>query len=631
MRQVYYTGRMSGMLTSRRRASAALAAAAVLMAGLVYLNSLTNPFVYDDQRVIVENAAIRNPSNVLALLLQDRFRPVVNVTYAIDYAVWGPGPFGFHVTGVLFHMANVLMLFVLMRKLAGDAEAFRTAAAGPAATGGRKKPREGGARAAPARAARAIDWDGDVHMHANAAAFGAAAVWAVHPLMTQAVGYVSGRSEVVCAFFCLAALLCLHPWIAGGRRAWLVAALACWGLALGSKEVAAMLPVALLAYDRLLFAKPQAGRQDAARKRLVRTYVPMLAFVAIAGAARLWIFAGVENATRASFSWGNALVAMDVVRRYAALMFLAIPQSVFHTAQAVTSALRPIVIFDAVWMTALLILTWRVHRRAPVVAFGAAWFLLMLVPSVTMLVLDVGEPMAEQRLYLAGAGFAMATGAAFGRLHDWPRAHWVPARVFVTVALGYYLVMLSSATITRNGVWADPVRLWREAVVNAPDIWIPWRGLGDALRAKGDFKGAAEAYGEAARLRPQEVDTQLAHGVSLMLTGKAQEAYGAFTEAARLSPGLEQAEIGLGASARMLGRPDEARQRFQSVLKAHPNAVLPRLYLAEIYEQDDADPVSALRLCREAQAIAPQTPGVAECIRRNEQKAAAPAAAGDGR
>jgi hypothetical protein len=105
-----------------------------------------------------------------------------------------------------------------------------------------------------------------------------------------------------------------------------------------------------------------------------------------------------------------------------------------------------------------------------------------------------------------------------------------------------------------------------------------------------------------------------------MMTDRVPEAYSAFAEATRLSPGLEQAEIGQAAAARVLGRTDEARDRFLGVVKAHPDVVLPRLYLAEMYERDYADPATALRLCREVQALAPQTAGVADCISRNQQR-----------
>ena len=130
--------------------------------------------------------------------------------------------------------------------------------------------------------------------------------------MTQAVGYVSGRSELLCALFLLTSFLCLHAWLFRRGVAWLAAGIASWMLALASKEVAVMLPVVLLAYGTLLLPREDGD----IRLRLARVYIPMLAFVAVAAVGRIVIFAGVENVSRASFSWGNILVGLDVVRRY---------------------------------------------------------------------------------------------------------------------------------------------------------------------------------------------------------------------------------------------------------------------------------------------------------------------------
>ena len=472
---------MTGGTNRRPWLPYALAAVAAAMAALVYLNALDNPFVYDDHRVVLENYSIRDLSNVRALFLNDAFRPVVNISYALDYARSGLEPFGYHLTSLLLHMANVVLLFVLVRVLAGDTRSMRGVRAvaqspAPAQPTGKSKKR--------AKGQAPVEWAQETADTATTAAFAAAAVWAVHPLMTQAVGYVSGRSEVLCALFVLVSFLCLRSWVFRRGTAWLALGIGCWVLALASKEVAVMLPVVLLVYDRLLL--PQ--EEGAARKRLARVYVPMLAFVVVAGVARMAVFAGVENVSRASFSWSNILVGLDVVRRYTALMFLGEPQSIFHTAIQPGSMLRPLVILNALWMIALAILAWRIYRRAPLVTLGTIWFVLMLLPSVFMLILDVGEPMAEQRVYLAGCGFAMATGAAFARLRAWPPRHGVSARAVVTAVFGLLLVMLASRTVDRNDVWADPIRLWREAVANAPGIWLPHRGFGDALRDKGRLR-----------------------------------------------------------------------------------------------------------------------------------------------
>jgi tetratricopeptide (TPR) repeat protein len=401
-----------------------------------------------------------------------------------------------------------------------------------------------------------------------------------------------------------------------------VSGLVCWLFALASKEVAVMLPVVLLTYDCLL---PSAFGA-AARTRLRRLYIPMMAFVAVAGVARLFVFAGVENVGRGGFSWSNLLVGLDVVRRYLRLAFLVEPQSIFHTAVVPFSLWRPLFVLNVLWFLVLGAATWLTHRRSPLIAFVAACFVLMLLPPVAMLVIDVGEPVAEQRAYLASCGFAMATGAAFGRLWAWPARNSVWARVLVTTAFGLLLAVMAARTLNRIEIWSDPVRLWREAAANAPDIWLPHRGLGDALRDKGDYAGAAAAYAEAARLRPQEAGTHLALGVALMVTGQLAAADSALSEATRLAPGLERAETARGMIARMTGRRDEARDRFLAIARAHPNAVLARQHLADMYENDYADYAGALQMCREVQALAPQAQGVGDCIARNQQRlAAAPA------
>ena len=172
------------------------ASVTALLAGLVYLNALHNPFVYDDNRTITANTSIQSGTNLRAMLLYNVKRPVVNVSYAIDRALWGPTPFGFHVTNVLLHMLNVVLLFHLALRLA----------------------------------------------RGRVAAFTAAALLGVHPMMTEAVGYISGRSELLCATFFLPAVMCGRRWLGGGGARWAAITIAFWIAALASKETAAMFP-----------------------------------------------------------------------------------------------------------------------------------------------------------------------------------------------------------------------------------------------------------------------------------------------------------------------------------------------------------------------------------------------------
>ena len=93
------------------------------LAFAVYANALDNPFVYDDHDTVISNRSLIDPSNVRFVLVYSPFRPVVNASYAIDRAIWGYRPFGFHLTSVLLHaLVSVLLYVLLLRALADSRE-----------------------------------------------------------------------------------------------------------------------------------------------------------------------------------------------------------------------------------------------------------------------------------------------------------------------------------------------------------------------------------------------------------------------------------------------------------------------------------------------------------------------------
>src|SRR3990172_3319573 len=194
----------------------------MLLAALVYANALRNPFVYDDHRMVADNPSLRDLSNPLFVLVFQPFRPAVNLSYALDYAIWGLDPFGYHLTNLLLHCLNVALLFRLIAGIPGTEAS---------------SPRRAASLRPPGRGVAAL----------------AAALFAVHPMGTESVGYVASRSGVLCASFALGSLLCFQGALAcapgARRRLWLAGGLAGMALALVSKETAAMLPVALVLYD----------------------------------------------------------------------------------------------------------------------------------------------------------------------------------------------------------------------------------------------------------------------------------------------------------------------------------------------------------------------------------------------
>jgi protein O-mannosyl-transferase len=544
--------------------------AAVLLAGLVYVNAVDNPFVYDDRRLIVENRSLRPPLNLHAVVLQEATRPVVNLSYAIDRAVWGPEPFGFHVTSILLHMINVALLFGLVQ-------------------------RESGRRLA---------------------AFIAAAIFAVHPMMTQSVGYLSGRAEVLCTTFFLLALGAARRWMLGGRAGWVAATLGCWLLALGSKETAVMFAIVVFAYDRLVLPGTTADR----RRRLIGLHVPVMAVTVLAVAIRLAIFAAVEHPGQVDLDWSLGLVELDVVRRYLTMLLAPGGQTVFHELTPVSGWLDGRVVSGLAVLGVLAAIAWRVRRTAGMVSFGILWFLLACVPHSALVILGHGEPMAEQRVYLASAGLFLALGAGVARLEAW--RNWTTRRgargVFAAIVVAV-LALLSMHTLLRNAIWGNPVMLFSEAVDRAPANWHAQLLLGEALHDAGRHNDAIGAFTVAMQGQPGEAAIYGKLGLCLLEVGDAKNARAAFEKLRALSPRSPDGTNGLGALALMAGQPEQARALYDETLLYDPLNVPARLGLAKV-EELQGNAAAALRRCEEIRELAPETPGNDECLSRNRAR-----------
>src|SRR5258706_733785 len=357
---------LSASAPARFETRALVAAGGAALAGAaVYLNSLHNPFVYDDFRTVVDNPSIRSVANVRAIVLSDMMRPVANLSFALDRALWGPAPFGFHLTNLLLHAVNVILLFQLARRLMEDHQ-----------------------RVSPISSLSDRRW---------IFPFATAALFAVHPMMSEAVGYVSGRSEVLAGTLFLLALLCGRRWMRGEGAAWPVLTIGLWAASLATKETSAMLPVVLLACDWLT----QEGTAGARRRRAVSVHLPLFSIAIAAAVVRLLVLARVEHPGAVTVHWAYVWIALDAARRYLWLLIDSSGQAAFHAVSLVRGLSDPRALIDIGVIAGILAFAWRVRRSDPVASFGVLWFFLLLVPSSVLVVLDQGEPMAEHRIYLA--------------------------------------------------------------------------------------------------------------------------------------------------------------------------------------------------------------------------------------
>lgn len=185
------------------------------------------------------------------------------------------------------------------------------------------------------------------------------------------------------------------------------------------------------------------------------------------------------------------------------------------------------------------------------------------------------------------------------------------------------IAALSILTVARNQVWASPVALWRGATRQAAGMWEPHYALADALREAGDCASAVPEYKTVVRLRPAHRDAHTNLGICLAQSGRLGEAETALRRALELDPAFARGYTNLGGVALLAGNPDAAKEAYLQAVAVDSRNVFARMQLARLFAETFHDYHAAARMCGEARALAPATPGVAECVTRNQKLAAA--------
>jgi hypothetical protein len=473
-------------------------------AGVLYLNAIRNPFVYDDYHTVVVNASIARLGDLRAIVLHDVTRPVVNFSYAVDRAVWGTAPIGFHVTSVLLHMLNAVLFWQVAWTLT----------------------------------------------RSSRMATAAASLFAVHPMMTEAVGYISGRSELLCATWMLAAFLAGCRWLDQGGGRWAVAMIGLWFAALASKETAAMFPFVFAAYAWLRLAE---ARESDVRAKAGRVVGAMIGFTVLAGIARIYVLAAIEYPGKVAIHWPFIPLDVNVAARYLLLLVRPAGQSIFHSVP-LPAFFSLVNLISAAAVVAPLVVAWRLRHSEPAAALGIVWFFAMLIPSAVLILLDQGEPMTEHRVYVASIGFFLAAGVGVGHAGAWLGRRGEKPLAFGLLGFRLAVLALAAMTVMRNAVWADPIALYQESVDLAPAHYRPRLLLGEALLDRNRRDEAIEQFQTAVRLRPNDPTGYIKLALCYADTGKFGEARGMLTRARELNPGDASIDRMLDALARLEAR-----------------------------------------------------------------------------
>lgn len=484
----------------------------IIAAGIgAYHNSFHDGFVFDDRPHIVEYPGIRHLRRPWQIIRHSS-RPVVHLSLAVNYALGGLDPWGYHVFNVGVHILAALTLYGVARRTL-ISETLR--------------PSFGGA--APSLA-------GAISL-----------IWLVHPLQTESVTYTIQRGESLMGLFYLLTLYCVIRSHGDPRRnPWKIAAVISCALGMASKPIMVTAPVVILMYDRVFLA---SSWREAMRERgwlyvgLATTW--LLLSLLLANAPSEWkTSAGFEYQGTAPLQY--ALMQPVAVLHYLRLAFWPRPLCFDYYGWLSGSSRGP-KILDAlpaqIVVAVLLAGTVWAWKRRPALGFLGVWFFLILAPTSSFV--PVADAVVEHRMYLSLA--SVVTAVVLGAFGLGKRLFSERQRLaFVCVAGGAVVVVLCILTIQRNRDYDSDLTIWQDTVLKRPDNPRAQAGLGAAFSVAGKTQEAIGHLEKALQIDPDYLDAHINLGTALARAGRIQDAIGHFEHALQIRPDSAMAHYNLG-------------------------------------------------------------------------------------
>ena len=446
------------MLDSRR-----LVLIIILLIAVAYLNSLSVYFIWDDYSSVVSNANIRSLSlrNIFKPLYSDDssniaktplyYRPLQVLSYIFDYRVWKLNPFGYHITNIILHTANALLLYLLLLLLFKD----------------------------------------------RVLAFCGSSLFGIHPVFTSSVTYISGRTDILSLFFLLAMLIAFIKSIEGSKLKtfFYCLSLFCSFLLLLSKEIGMLGILFLITLDKLILKYSVTKIRNLIYAPFILVF---LSWQYLRPSAAPGFHTAVTNPKEILLGFLTLLKGLGIYTLLAIIPF----QMRMGRSIAVISTLQDKWVYVSlaflIVIIALYILGLRKNKQA---VFGLIWFYLPLFILLFFNYLfgkrgnEILLP--EHNLYFCYIGLLIFVFSIIGGLKFQDNAKKYLAATFL-----FFLVFYGGLTISENFIWHDEVRFFERNIKRNQDSvfnFVAYSNLGFAYERKEKFKQAEESFRLAAQ------------------------------------------------------------------------------------------------------------------------------------
>ena len=499
-----------------------------------YSNSFQAGLVFDNAPIISEDPRIRQdtPQNVKSIFTgqywfnnttSGLYRPLTTLSYLANYAVLGNGirPEGYHWINLAIHAANVALVYALGILIFGD----------------------------------------------PLLALSLAAIWGLHPLLTESVTNIVGRADLLAGFGVLAGLLCyVRATSSIASTAWIAALASAQAIGVFSKESGAILPAIMLLYDLAWPDRTTWRRRAIAYGALL---LPLAAFFYLRAESHAHLLVNFsENPLIAAGFWTARLTAVKVIGKFLWLFIWPASLSAdysYHAIPIFGSGLWEDAksIVSLVICAGAILIAFRFRSKHRALFFFALFFFVALAPTAN-LALIIGSIMAERFVYLASVGLAGCVVIALTKLTSNRRT--------ILISNALICVVLGARTYVRNFDWYDGVSLWSSAIRVSPQAARSHNNLAYAfMRMPDRIPDAIAEYDTAVRIRPDYPEALFNLGNALHDTGRLADAIARYWEAARLAPGYVEVHNNLANVLVETGQINDAIAEFHSAMRLRPD------------------------------------------------------------
>jgi tetratricopeptide (TPR) repeat protein len=549
----------------------------------VYWQVVTHEFInLDDKLYVVENRFVSSGISLENVIWAFRsfhasnWHPLTWLSHMIDSEIFGLNPGMHHLVNVLLHLANSLLVFLVLYEMAG--KLWRSAFV--------------------------------------------AFLFALHPLHVESVAWIAERKDVLSTLFWMLTIWCYCRYVKYSGTWRYVCALILFVMGLMAKPMVVTLPFVLLLLDFWPLQRLRLGNQESlpvegANKKstsfLILEKVPFFILVLASSAVTLLAQkSGGAVASTVALTLGertaNAVVSYvtylyKIIWPVNLAVFYPYPEVIpwWHVTAATVL---------------LLVVTGGVviqYKRRPYLPVGWLWYLGTLVPVIG--IVQVGaQAMADRYTYVPIIGvFIMISWGA----NDLVRSLRMK-KIVLSVSAGIILMFFMASTLFQIEYWHDDINLSAHAIKVTNRNYLAHNNLGLALEQEGRIIDAVGHYSRALEINPRYVDAHVNIGVALSALGRFDEAVGHYKDAIRLRPGLLEAHYNLGGLFLRRGEVDEAIEHFDESLRINPGIAQAHNGLG-IALVRKGDMEGAIWHFREALRLDPANEGARENLDRAEE------------